>query len=105
MITNVAALSALVALVAAQQVGTQTAETHPQITWKKCTAPNSCTTVQGEVTIDANWRWLHDKNGYTNCYTGNKWNETICTDAKTCAANCALDGEFLRNHIHGMHDS
>lgn len=41
---------------------------------------------------DANWRWVHDKNGYTNCYTGNTWNATICPDNKSCAANCVLDG-------------
>ncbi|KAI1319666.1 glycoside hydrolase [Xylariaceae sp. FL0255] len=52
----------------------------------------TCTTQQGEVTIDANWRWVHDVNGYTNCYTGNTWNTTICSSATTCAANCALDG-------------
>ncbi|KAI0152706.1 glycoside hydrolase family 7 protein [Xylariaceae sp. FL1272] len=75
-----------------QQVGTSTAETHPKMTWSKCTAANSCTTVNGEVTIDANWRWVHDTGGYTNCYTGNEWNETICSDAESCSANCALDG-------------
>ncbi|OAA61071.1 glycoside hydrolase family 7 protein [Niveomyces insectorum RCEF 264] len=92
MISKVAAFSSLLALVSGQQVGTQTTETHPKMTWQKCTAPGSCTSVSGEVTIDANWRWLHDKGGYTNCYTGNKWNETICKDATTCASNCALDG-------------
>lgn len=30
--------------------------------------------------------------GYTNCYTGNAWNETACPDGKTCAQNCAVDG-------------
>lgn len=29
---------------------------------------------------------------YTNCYTGNLWNTTICSSPTTCAANCALDG-------------
>ncbi|KAF2809929.1 glycoside hydrolase [Mytilinidion resinicola] len=42
--------------------------------------------------MDANWRWLHTTSGYTNCYTGNEWNTTLCPDGKTCAANCALDG-------------
>lgn len=30
--------------------------------------------------------------GYTNCYTGNAWDATLCPDATTCAANCAVDG-------------
>ncbi|KAI1178008.1 glycoside hydrolase [Nemania sp. FL0916] len=87
----VAALSAATK-VSAQAAGSETAETHPTMTWQKCTAPGSCETVQGEVTIDANWRWLHDVGGYTNCYTGNEWNATICPDAETCSTNCAVDG-------------
>lgn len=78
--------------VSGQAVGTETAETHPKMTWQKCTAPGSCTTVNGEVTIDANWRWLHEVDGYTNCYTGNEWDNSICPDAETCSTNCAVDG-------------
>ncbi|WYZ46185.1 hypothetical protein EsH8_IX_000410 [Colletotrichum jinshuiense] len=80
------------AIANAQQVGKETAETHPKMTWQKCTAPGRCSSVNGEVVLDSNWRWLHDKNGYTNCYTGNSWNETICADGKKCAENCALEG-------------
>jgi len=77
-----------------QQVGTTQTETHPSMTWQKCTSANSCTTVQGKVVIDANWRWVHDKTSgsYTNCYTGNTWNTTLCPDNAKCAANCALEG-------------
>jgi cellulose 1,4-beta-cellobiosidase len=92
MIAKFAALSALLGIAASQQVGTSTTETHPKMTWQQCTSGGSCTTKNGEVTIDSNWRWVHDKGGYTNCYTGNAWNTTICKDSKTCAANCALDG-------------
>ncbi|ETS78211.1 putative 1,4-beta-D-glucan cellobiohydrolase B [Pestalotiopsis fici W106-1] len=92
MISKIAVISGLLALGDAQAVGTQTTETHPKMTWKNCAAGGSCTTVNGEVTVDANWRWLHDINGYTNCYTGNEWNSTICKDAASCATNCALDG-------------
>jgi cellulose 1,4-beta-cellobiosidase len=42
--------------------------------------------------LDANWRWLHTTTGYTNCYTGNEWDTSLCPDATTCAKNCALDG-------------
>jgi cellulose 1,4-beta-cellobiosidase len=35
---------------------------------------------------------LHSTSGSTNCYTGNKWDTTLCPDATTCAQNCALDG-------------
>lgn len=92
MMSKFVALGALLGAAAAQQVGTQQTETHPKMSWQKCSSGGSCSTVQGEVTIDSNWRWVHDKGGYTNCYTGNKWNDTICSDSKKCAQNCALDG-------------
>ncbi|KAK6991918.1 glucanase [Favolaschia claudopus] len=75
-----------------QQVGTLTAETHPMLPSQKCTGSGSCTTVQTSVVLDGNWRWLHSINGTTNCYTGNTWDATLCPDAATCTANCALDG-------------
>lgn len=60
----------LLAVVGAQQVGTNTAETHPSISVQECTAGGSCTTQQRSVVLDANWRWLHTTSGYDNCYTG-----------------------------------
>jgi len=87
----VAALS-LLAAVRAQQVGTNTAETHPSLPAQKCTAKGECTTLNTAITLDSNWRWLHTVDGYTNCYTGNKWDSTLCTDPAECATNCALDG-------------
>jgi len=86
------AFFSLLAAVRAQQVGTQQTETHPTMTWETCTAAGSCTTNQGKIVLDSNWRWVHTTSGYTNCYTGNTWNATICPDDVTCAANCALDG-------------
>ena len=29
---------------------------------------------------------------YTNCYTGNEWDQSLCPDAASCTENCALDG-------------
>lgn len=54
----IAALS-LLALAKAQKVGTDTAETHPSMSWSTCTGSGSCTEQPGEVVIDANWRWTH----------------------------------------------
>ncbi|KAF8058594.1 cellobiohydrolase I [Lyophyllum atratum] len=81
------------AVVSAQQVGTNQAETHPKLSWQKCTKGGSCTTQStGSVVLDSNWRWVHKVGDYTNCYTGNTWDKTLCPDGKTCAANCALEG-------------
>ncbi|KAJ7614791.1 cellulase [Roridomyces roridus] len=81
----------LLAVVSAQQVGTQVAENHPPLPAQTCTA-SGCTTVQSSVVLDGNWRWLHATNSTTNCYTGNTWDTTLCPDPTTCANNCALDG-------------
>ncbi|OAK99998.1 exoglucanase-like protein 1 precursor [Phaeosphaeriaceae sp. SRC1lsM3a] len=79
-------------------IGTQQTETHPKMTWQRCTGKggSSCSTVNGEIVIDANWRWLHDKNGYTNCFDGNEWNTTACPDNGACTKNCAIEGSDYR---------
>ncbi|KAF5354177.1 hypothetical protein D9756_007080 [Leucocoprinus leucothites] len=81
----------LLAVVYGQQVGTQQAESHPSLSWQKCTS-NGCTNVAGSVVLDSNWRWLHTTEGFTNCYTGNTWDTSLCPDGATCSENCALDG-------------
>lgn len=85
-----AAALPLMSLATAQQVGKQQTETHPKMSWKKCTGKASCTTVNAEVVIDANWRWLHDSN-QKNCYDGNKWTD-VCSTATDCASKCQLEG-------------
>jgi cellulose 1,4-beta-cellobiosidase len=82
----------LAAFASAQGVGTYQAETHPTLTWQKCTSKTSCTTQSGKITLDSNWRWTHINGNYTNCYTGNTWNTTICTSNTACASNCVLEG-------------
>ncbi|KAF4310015.1 putative glycoside hydrolase family 7 protein [Botryosphaeria dothidea] len=85
-------LSLFLAASSAQQVGTQTAETHPKLTTQKCTTAGGCTDQSTSIVLDANWRWLHTTEGYTNCYTGQEWDTSICSDPATCATSCALDG-------------
>jgi len=79
------------AVACAQQIGTNTAEVHPPLTWETCTA-SGCTTVSGTVVLDSNWRWTHQVGTTTNCYTGNTWDTSICSTDASCAADCALDG-------------
>ncbi|KAG8696963.1 Exoglucanase 1 [Ceratobasidium sp. 428] len=83
----------LLAAVRAQQVGTNTAEVHPSLPWQKCTKSGGCVTQSsGKIVLDANWRWVHTTTGYTNCYTGQKWDSTLCSDPVKCAQGCAVDG-------------
>ncbi|KAK5163357.1 uncharacterized protein LTR77_010730 [Saxophila tyrrhenica] len=75
----------------AQQAGTSTAENHPSMPWDLCTA-SGCTEQKGSIVLDSNWRWVHNVDGYTNCYDGNTWNADYCPNNQACAENCALDG-------------
>lgn len=62
------------------------------MTVQECSSNGSCTSKQGGVTLDSNWRWTHTNTGYTNCYTGNTWDATLCPTPQVCATNCALEG-------------
>ena len=97
MYAKFATLAALVASATAQQVCTLTAESHPSLSWSKCTSGGQCSSVAGSVTVDANWRWTHATSGATNCYSGNSWNTTICSSGTTCASNCCVDGAEYSN--------
>ncbi|CAE6428015.1 unnamed protein product [Rhizoctonia solani] len=89
---------ALLAAARAQQVGTSKPEVHPTLTWQKCTKSGGCVTQsQGKIVLDANWRWVHNTSGYTNCYSGQAWDSTICADPVACAQNCALEGADYTN--------
>jgi len=77
-----------------QQLGTNTAEEHPQLSVGVCEDGDNgnCKWEKASITIDSNWRWTHAVDDYVNCYTGNEWDDQYCPDAKTCSENCALDG-------------
>ncbi|GJC87587.1 exoglucanase 1 [Colletotrichum liriopes] len=92
MLTKVSTIAALVAAARAQQVCTLNAETKPALTWSNCAAGGTCTKVNGAITVDANWRWTHQTSGSTNCYTGNKWDTSVCSTGEDCASKCCLDG-------------
>merc|ERR1712117_591397 len=85
-------IALLPAAVLGQQVGQQKTEEPLPITWQECSAPGSCSDVQGAVVLDSNWRWTHIVDDYVNCYTGNLWDPEYCPDAATCTENCAIDG-------------
>ncbi|KAJ7220983.1 cellulase [Mycena rebaudengoi] len=69
----------LLAIISAQNIGTQMAENHPTLTSQKCTA-SGCTNLNTAVVLDSNWLW----------------NKTLCPDPATCAKNCAL--EIIRDY-------
>jgi len=76
-------------VVVGQQAGTQKTNYHMPMPLSECTS-TGCTTETKSLTVDANWRWTHAADGYSNCYSGNQWDATLCPDGASCAANCAL---------------
>ena len=89
-------LSVITGIIAQQKVQI-IPETHPPLSWQNCTSPSECTTQQGYVTLDANWRWLHSVQNTVDCYDGTEWNDQYCADPTVCAINCGLDGADYAN--------
>merc|ERR1712151_653406 len=63
-----------------------------------CTATGQCTNKDLKVTLDANWRWLHRSNSTDNCYEGDQWDSTLCSDPLQCAQECVLEGVTLERY-------
>lgn len=57
----------LISVASALKVGSDTPETHPPLTWQRCTT-SGCQNVNGEVVIDSNWRWIHDGTSLQHIY-------------------------------------
>jgi len=92
----------LLGLAAAQQLGMYKKEEHPKITVATCTKSGGCQTKTKAITLDANWRWVHDArpNKFKNCISGTPptWDSSICTNATECAENCAVEGVSKTNY-------
>merc|ERR1711992_90804 len=78
--------------VQSQKAGSLTDNAIPKMPMEVCQSEGNCQKVATGVTLDANWRWIHGKDGYENCYTGNQWDQSYCPDAATCTENCLLEG-------------
>lgn len=82
-----------VSLVAAQHVGKQKVEEHLPMSHEYCSeSVGGCLREDTNIVLDQNWRWVHNVNGYTNCFDNDKWIPSFCPDPLTCSQNCALDG-------------
>mgnify|MGYP002055412277 CR=1 FL=1 len=68
---SICALGSL-GLATAQQAGTKSVEGAPRISLREC-GEAGCSTTERSMTLDANWRWVHDAKGYENCYKGKEW--------------------------------
>lgn len=86
-------------LIEAQQIGTYQNETHPKLQWSTCTSDRGCEAVAGELTIDANFRWLHKVDTYKSCFEFGEWNTDVCATVDECTTTCALEGaDYTRSY-------
>lgn len=82
-------LSALVAGVTAQQIGTAIPEVHPILLTQKCTLAGGCKTLNTSLVADSLRRPFHAVDDTSaRCWLGSP----LCSDAESCAKNCALEG-------------
>lgn len=79
------------AVVAAQQIGTNTVEQHPPLPVSVCTK-RGCKPEATSVVLDSNYRWVHQVGNYLPCKENGKWNATVCPDPQTCVRNCEIEG-------------
>lgn len=86
------ALSSVLPLVAAQQVGTETPEVHPSLPTWKCTTSGGCVQQNTSIALDWSYHWIHQINSSTSCTTASGVDPTLCPDEETCAMNCAIEG-------------
>jgi cellulose 1,4-beta-cellobiosidase len=77
--------------ICAQKAGATVKEGHPPLLIHKC-SEKGCYPEEKAVVLDANWRWVHEVGGSTNCYDQGSWNKALCPDVATCAKNCAVEG-------------
>jgi cellulose 1,4-beta-cellobiosidase len=95
-------ISSMFAAASAQRVGHEQAEDHPKLSWKNCTISGGCETVNGEVVLDANWRWLHVVDGWKGCFEGNTWNYANCNSNSNCTDTCAIEGAGPYPRLYGV---
>lgn len=74
-----------------QKPGQMTENEGLKMPYEVCTSEGNCQKKATTVTLDSNWRWIHDASG-SNCYDGNEWDEAKCPDSATCTENCLLEG-------------
>ncbi|KAF2735875.1 glycoside hydrolase [Polyplosphaeria fusca] len=97
--------AAIAATALAQIPGPLTPEVHPALTSYKCTKSGGCKAANTSIVLDSAYRWLHNKDGYTNCVTSG-FNTEFCPDLKTCAQTCALEGvDYPSYGIHASGDA
>ena len=85
-----------------QRTGTMVKEANPNLLWSNCTAANSCQTVNSSLVLDANLRWIHEADGWRNCFTDAVWDPKLCPNDVSCTANCVMEGVDNYSTAYGI---
>mmetsp|Transcript_61396 Transcript_61396/g.190308 ORF Transcript_61396/g.190308 Transcript_61396/m.190308 type:complete len:650 (+) Transcript_61396:68-2017(+) len=104
MARSIAPICCLIVAASAQQEGALEQECLPDLTLEVCTKSGGCVPSRKRMTMDAQWRWMHDarKDKYKNCISGTPpaWDTGICDSDQACAAGCALEGITKQDYEH-----
>jgi cellulase len=85
------ALAAALPLIVAQQIGS-TPEVHPSLPTWKCTTSGGCVQQNTSIVLDWGFHAITEINSTTSCTTSSGVNTSLCPNAATCYANCAIEG-------------
>lgn len=67
-------------------------DTLPSFTWTSCQTNSSCVSQSTSLTLDSNWRRFYSTADHNyDCYSGNRWNSSLCRDNMACVNNCEID--------------
>jgi len=90
--SSILALTGLLALAAAQQIG-KTPEVHPKLPTQLCTTRHGCVTQQTSVVLDALTHSIQNIKTGASCENSTGFpDQTICPNAQACGRNCAIQG-------------
>jgi cellulose 1,4-beta-cellobiosidase len=81
---------AFINLVYSQSVGSFKSNFNPSISLHNCDSSGVCAETGAQITLDANWRWIHKIDSYDECFgNDNQWK---CGDESQCTMRCVLEG-------------
>ncbi|KAA1091767.1 hypothetical protein PGT21_000084 [Puccinia graminis f. sp. tritici] len=70
---------------------------------KECASGSNCKDLSGGLTIDANWRWTHDKDQEgQKCYDGSAWTQACSGTGEECAKKCVIEGAGDYDATYGV---
>lgn len=68
-------------------------EVQPRLSYERCNLAEGCKRLEGNITIDVNWRRvISNQNPDRLCYRNDTWDNKICKTPTRCQENCVVEG-------------